>query len=109
MKKLLAVLAAVCVTGAAMFAIPAFGATRSVSVRDSFFSPKSITVKRGTTVRWAWRGTRLPHNVNAFRGPQRFKSALKRRGSYSKRLTRRGLYRIRCDIHPGMRMAVRVR
>jgi plastocyanin len=111
MKKLLAVLVAVCVTGAAMLAIPAFGATRTVSVRDSFFSPKTLKVRKGTTVRWVWRGTRMPHNVVSRRGaPQRVDSGrVKKRGSYSKRLTRKGLYRIHCEIHPGMTMSIRVR
>ena len=109
MKRLIAVLAAVAVAGAALMAIPAFGATKSVSVRDNVFSPRTLTVKRGTTLRFVWRGSN-PHNVVVTRGPVRFRSTTKSRGSYRKRVTRRGTYRIICTIHqPNMRMTLRVR
>ena len=112
MKRLIAVLAAVAVTAGAMMAIPAFGATRSVSVRDNVFSPRTLSVRSGDTVRWVWRGS-APHNVVSTtrpRGVSAFRSTIKRNGTYSKRLTRRGTYRIICTIHqPGMRMTIRVR
>ena len=107
MKRLLAVLAAVAVV-AAVFAIPALAATRTVSLRDNVFSPRTLTVRKGTTVRFVWRG-RNPHNVVS-RGAGRFRSAVKTRGSYRRRLNRRGTYRIVCTIHaPRMRMTIRVR
>ena len=108
MKRLIAVLAAVSVV-AALFAIPAFGATKSVSVRDNLFAPRSITIKRNDTIVFRWRGEN-PHNVVANRGPVRFRSSIKRTGTYRKKFTRRGSYRIVCTIHPpNMRMTVRVR
>ena len=58
-------------------------------------------------MRFVWRG-RSPHNVSAT-GPQRFRSSIKTRGTYSKRLTRTGTYRINCTIHSGMQMTLRVR
>ena len=107
MKRLLAVLAAVAIVAAA-FAIPALAATRTVSLRDNVFSPRSLTVRKGTTVRFVWRG-RNPHNVVS-RGAARFRSSVKTRGSYRRRLNRRGTYRIVCSIHaPRMRMTIRVR
>jgi plastocyanin len=109
MKRLLAVLCAVAVVAAAMLAIPALGATRSVSLRDNVFSPRSLTVRKGTTVRFVWRG-KNQHNVRVTSGPSRFASSVKTRGSFSRRLTRRGTYRILCSIHaPRMRMTIRVR
>ena len=112
MKRLIAVLAAVAVTAGAMMAIPAFGATRSVSVRDNVFSPRTLNARSGDTVRWVWRGN-APHNVVATtrpRGVSAFRSTIKENGTYRKRLTRRGTYRIICTIHqPGMRMTIRVR
>jgi plastocyanin len=81
-------------------------------VGDDWFvrngDPTSITVKRGTTVRWVWRGDDL-HNVMVKRGPEHFRSALKDRGEYRKRVTRVGTYRIVCSIHqPDMRMTLKV-
>ena len=110
MKRLLAVLCVVALVAAAFATIPALAATKRVTVRDNVFRPTSLTVRRGTIVRWVWRG-RNPHNVRTRPGsPLRFASTIKRRGSYSKRLTRRGTYRIICTIHaPRMRMTIRVR
>jgi plastocyanin len=112
MKRLIAVLAAVAVTAAAFLAIPAFGATRSVSLRDNVFSPRTLTVRRGDTVKFTWRG-RNPHNITTTsrpRGAPRITAGVKTRGTYRKRLTRRGTYRLLCTIHqPTMRMTIRVR
>jgi len=89
-----------------LMALPSTGnsATRSVSVRDNSFSPRSLTARRGDTVRWRWVG-RNPHNV-AGRG---FHSRVQISGSYSRRFRARGKYTVRCDIHAGMRMTVNVR
>ena len=108
MKRLIAVLVAVAVAGAALMAIPAFGATKSISLRDNFFSPKSVSVKRNTTVRFVWRG-RAPHNVTVRRGPVRFRTSTKSKGPFRTKMTRRGTYRIVCTIHPGMNLTLRVR
>jgi plastocyanin len=110
MKRLLAVLVAACVAGAALLAIPALAATKTVSVHDSYFGPKTLTVRKGTTVKWVWRSTRLAHNVVVRKGPQKFRSgAPKKSGSFSRTLTRVGTYRLHCEIHPGMEMTLKVR
>jgi plastocyanin len=110
MKRLLAVLAAVCALGAALAAIPALAATKTAAVKDSYFAPKTLTVRKGTTVKWVWKRTRLAHNVAVRKGPQRFRSGpTKRKGSFAFKFTRAGVYRIHCEIHPGMDMTVRVR
>jgi plastocyanin len=88
----------------------ALGATRSVKLGDDWFvrdgRPTTVTVSRGDSVRWRWTGSRQ-HNVVAQRGPARFQSALKRSGTYSKKMRRRGTYRIVCSIHqPSMRMTL---
>jgi plastocyanin len=87
-------------------ALPSIGssATRSVSVRDNSFSPRSLTARRGDTVRWRWSGSN-PHNVVG-RG---FKSRIQRSGSYSRRFSRSGRYTVRCTIHSGMRQTITVR
>ena len=52
--KLVAVLAGVALLGAT----PALAAPakKTVKVGDNFFSPKTLTVDRGTTVTWKWPG-----------------------------------------------------
>jgi plastocyanin len=109
-KLLVPMLAAAVVAGA--IAIPAIAATRTVRVGDDYFVGKrthTATVTRGTTVRWRWVGDN-PHNVRAYRGPVKFRSRVKSSGTYSRRMTRRGTYRILCDVHRDtMRMTLRVR
>lgn len=90
-------------------AAPAAGAaTKTIAVKDNFFSDRSVTVAKGTTVRWRWRGS-SPHNVVVTAGPVTFKSAVMRSGSYSRRLTRAGRYKYVCTIHAGMTGVVRVK
>ena len=84
-------------------------ATKNVAVRDDFFRSSSVTVRRGTTVRWVWKGKTV-HNVKVARGPVKFGSSLQKTGTYSKRLTRRGTYTLVCTIHqPKMKMTIRVK
>lgn len=112
-RKLLATSIALAVA-ALTAAIPALAATRTVKVGDNWFVRSSgvptVTVKRGDTVRWRWVGD-APHNVTVRRGPVKFKSRTQSSGSYSKRLTRKGTYRIICTIHGAgdQSMVLRVR
>ena len=104
-KKVLAVATAGAV---ALAAVPAFAATKSIRVADNEFRPSSTTMSRGDTVRFRWVGD-APHNVTRVRGP-RFKTISNRdSGSVSRRLTRRGTYRLVCTIHAGMDLRIRVR
>ncbi len=76
--------------------------SKTIMLRDSYFSPKSLTVSKGTTLRFVWGG-RLPHNLV---GPgANFGARVK--GSVSVRATRSGSYL--CTIHRGMKLSVRVR
>jgi plastocyanin len=93
-------------------AAPAAGATRNVKIGDDYYvrsgSPPTVTVSKGTKVKWNWRGSRQ-HNVVVQSGPASFQSRLKRSGSYSRKLRKRGTYKIVCSIHqPDMRMTLRV-
>ena len=92
----------------AVFAATALAATRSVNVQDSFFSSKSVSVSRGTTVTWHWIGA-LYHNVKVRSGPAKFGSRIQLKGTYSHRFTVRGTYKLYCSLHPGMVMTVTVR
>jgi plastocyanin len=87
--------------------------TRSVSVRDDFFSPKRRTVASGDRVRWVWREDN-PHNVRFRSVPsgasKRPGSKTKSSGTFTRRFTRRGTYRYVCTIHEdaGMTGSVKV-
>jgi plastocyanin len=81
-------------------AIPAVAATKTVKIGDDYFvrpGGARVTVTRGKTVTWVWRGHNA-HNVTAT-GPVRFSSPVKKTGTFSKRLTKRGTYRIFCAVH----------
>ena len=109
MKKLLGlVLILALATAAGLVAIPAFAATRTVSLKDNFFTPKSLSIKRGTTVIFRWRGT-APHNVTVTSGPKRFHSRTQTRGSFKATPHTKGTYHIVCTIHAGMAMTLKVR
>lgn len=107
MKKLVA--GAVALTAAGALAVPALAATKTVQVKDNKFVAKSITVKKGTTVKWVWKGS-APHDVSVTKGPTRFKSSVKTSGTFSKKLTKAGTYSIVCTIHaPSMKMTIKVK
>jgi plastocyanin len=88
----------------------ALAATANVGVRKSgtrySFTPSTLSIRRGDTVRWAWRGA-VPHNVA---GPG-FKSRTANRLTFSRTFRSRGTFRVRCTIHAslGQRMTIRVR
>jgi plastocyanin len=108
---LVGLLAALLVT--LLSAGPALSARKRVEVDDNYFvhrgTPPTVKVRRNDEVEWEWEGSSR-HNVTVVRGPVRFHSRTKTSGSYSKRLTRRGTYKIVCTIHrPTMRMTLRVR
>jgi plastocyanin len=108
MKKLIAAGATTLVAAGAL-AIPALAATKTVQVKDNKFVASSLTVSKNTTVKWVWKG-KAPHNVVVTKGPVKFKSSVKLKGSYSKKLTKKGTYSILCTIHaPGMKMTVKVK
>ena len=58
----------------ALSAAPAHGAARkTVTVGDNYFTPKTLTVKRGTTVTWRWPGYEEAgdvHDVGLRRAPR---------------------------------------
>jgi plastocyanin len=110
MRKLL-ILAAVPALTAAV-AIPALAATKSVEVGDDYFVRDSgvptVTVKKNDSVRWRWEG-KHPHNVTVTSGPVKFHSSTKKSGTFTKKVTRKGTYRIICTIHSGMKMTLKVK
>lgn len=112
MRKLLPLVLLAALAGALLAAVPALSARKTVEVDDNYFvregSPPTVRVNRNDTVVWQWEG-RNPHNVTVTSGPARFNSRTQRSGSYRKKVTRAGGYRIVCTIHAGMQMRLRVR
>ena len=102
--------AAAAVVALAATAIPTHAAgTTTVAVKDNKFVPKSLTIKKGTTVKWVWKG-RAIHNVTVAKGPAKFRSSTKKKGSYKHTFKKAGTYRIVCTIHaPDMRSKVVVK
>jgi plastocyanin len=95
----------ICLTLTAV-AVLAFGATSAgsatnVSVKDNKFTPRTVTIKKGATVKWTWRG-RNPHNVLPF-----YKT-IKKSGTFSKKFSRKGTFSYHCSVHPGMTGRVKV-
>ena len=111
MRRSLVLLTAAAIAAAAV-AVPALAATKSVKVGDNYYVRSSgvptVTVKKNDTVKWNFAGDK-PHNVTVTKGPVKFKSSTKDSGSYSKKVTRAGLYTIVCTVHEGQSMKLRVR
>jgi plastocyanin len=75
---------------------------RTVTLKNIAFSPKSLSISKGSTVRFAFRDGSTTHNVTSI-GSRRFKTIGNRSsGSQSRTFTRAGTYRYECTLHPGM-------
>jgi plastocyanin len=110
-------LIAVLAGAALLCAVPAQGAAKkTVTVGDNYFAPKTLKVKRGTTVTWRWPGFEEGgdvHDVKLGSGPKQAKKfqseAASTDYSFKRKLTVPGKYRIVCTLHEEMRMTIRVR
>src|SRR3954447_12460942 len=111
MRTSLAALAITVLAGAS--AGTALAATWTVKVGDNYFvrdgKPPTIRVSKGTKLRFKWTGA-APHDVAVAGGPARFHSMVKAKGTYARRLTKAGTYKLVCEVHPAeMRLTVKVR
>ena len=76
--------------------------TRQVLLKDIEFTPSTVTIQRGSSVRWVWKDPRVSHNVKS-RGRLRFRSSdTKLTGTHLVRFRSKGTYRYVCTIHPNM-------
>ena len=101
MRKLI-VLATAAVSTAAI-AVPALAATKTVKIGDIWFISKAknhgtVKAKVGDTVKWVWAGD-FPHNVAVTSGPAKFKSKTQKKGTFSRKITKAGTYKIICTVH----------
>ena len=108
-RRGLLVLLALTTTLIAFSSVSAFASSsHTVGVRDDHFTPKTLTISKGTKVTWKWLGV-LRHNVTVKRGPSKFRSKTQVKGMFSHVFSRAGTYHLVCTIHKGMTMTVVVK
>jgi plastocyanin len=98
-------------------ATPALGAAKkTVGVGDNYYTPKSLTVSKGTTVTWKWPGFDQAgdvHDVKLKSGPKgvkKFQSeAASTDYSFKRKLTVAGIYKLVCTLHHEMTQTIKVR
>ena len=100
-----AILAAAAISIAALggqIAISGAASTRTVTLKNIAFSPKSLSISKGTSVAFAFRDGSTVHNVTST-GAKRFRSISNRSSGTQKRMfNAAGTYRYACTLHPGM-------
>ena len=110
-------LIAVLAGAALLCAVPAQGAaTKKVTIGDNYFTPDTLKVKRGTTVKWEWPSFETAgdvHDVKLVKRPKgvkKFQSeAASTDYSFKRKLKVPGVYKLACTLHEEMRMTIRVR
>lgn len=113
MRKVRVLLLATAISAVAIgLAGEATAGKKTVKLGDNFFSPASLTVKKGTLVRFKWIGQN-DHNVVKKKGPGKgFASTTTADPGihFRKRFKKTGRYKIFCTIHPDeMKLKLRVR
>lgn len=107
MRKLALSLAAL-----AVFVPTVHAAPFEVLVKDDFFKPTRVAIKKDRKVTWRWKGSN-PHNVVISRAGS--SKVIKRSpiktgsGTFTHRFRRAGTFRVICELHHGMTMKVIVR
>jgi plastocyanin len=75
--------------------------TRTVTLKAKRFHPASVTISKGSKVKWVWAdpGHAVPHNIVAskFKG-----TGIRQSGSYTVTFRKAGTFTYKCTIHPGM-------
>jgi plastocyanin len=88
-----------------------------VDVRDDYFAPEVVRIRKGTRVRWDW-GTEPTdaHDVSLYKSPRglnkrKFRSPIASAPyTWGKTFRKPGTYKFRCNLHSlVMKMQVRVR
>ena len=93
------------------------GATKkTITLGDNYYSPKTVTVAKNTTVTWRWPGFEEAgdvHDVKLKTGPKGVKKFHSEGAAtdyeFKRKLTVAGTYKIVCTLHEEMTMTVKVR
>ncbi len=72
---------------------------KTVVMKDNYFSPKTITIPKGTRIRWVNRGE-VPHTTTSTRGL--WDRTLAPGETYTRTFKRAGTFRYYCVFHSGM-------
>lgn len=106
---------------AALLAAPVAGAGQAakkpevVKVRDDYYSPTKVKVRKGGVVKWKWGNVNTdPHDVTLKKGPKGVKKFHSLTGStgitFKHKFKAPGRYHFFCTIHPDvMQMQVVVK
>lgn len=79
--------------------LPVLAATTSVSVGDDFFSPATVTINAGDTVKWSWTGNNQ-HSSTSTSSPSLWDSGVHGNGfSFSHAFASAGTFPYECTIH----------
>lgn len=110
MRRVVICLVALGVSGGAVAAVPSLGAsTKTVLVKDDFFSPHKLTISKGAKVKWVWKGNE-GHNIAVANGPTSFRASTRKKGTFTHTFKKKGTYSIVCTIHaPDMHMTIKVK
>jgi plastocyanin len=99
-RKLVSLLAVAALSVGLILSAVAYGATKKVGVKGLAFVPKSVTIKKGDTVKWSWNTGGVPHNVVG----KGFKTKTAAKVTFSKKFTKKGTYKYTCTIHKAQGM-----
>jgi plastocyanin len=86
-------------------------AARAVTIGDNYFRPHTITLSKGATITWRWRGDNR-HNVyftSGLRSGRPRRCGARRSGSCTRRFRKSGRYGYVCTFHGSMTGRVVVR
>jgi len=75
-------------------------ATKTIAMKDDLFKPKTVTVARGTTIKWVNRGESA--HTTTSRKTGLWDRTLSSGQSYSRKFKRAGTFRYFCKFHDGM-------
>jgi plastocyanin len=76
----------------------------TVTLKDLAYKPKTLTVKAGATVTWAWQDGAIAHDVKG----DGFQSKVQSEGTFSHRFDQPGTYKYLCTLHPNMTGVIEV-
>jgi plastocyanin len=85
-----------------------WAATQTVNITNFQFSPASLTVNIGDTVKWVNQDP-SPHTTTSDQSPPLWDKTLAKGASYSRVFTKEGTYTYHCAFHPSMKATVTVR
>lgn len=109
LRKLGAVAAAAAVAVAVAVVPSQAASSKSVAVKNNSFSPKTVSIKKGSKVVWKWTQGGVPHNVTPENGNPGSKTSSKKGYKFTKAFPKAGTFKYVCTLHPGaMKMTVRV-